>query len=286
MGIDVASAKFLLSARNHGVDFSRTLTIGRQGLHLSAQELRSVLHGFGIAKSRRDVTELFRARGYAEPFLELLGATTAASLDASGYEGATHVHDLNQPVPTKLREGFTAVFDGGSLEHVFEFPTALRNCMEMVAVGGHFLALTPANNYMGHGFYQLSPELFARVFREENGFRLERLLLLEQPNRQWYEVVDPAQAGRRVVLVNRRPTLMGIWARRIGRVEILTRSPQQSDYAAKWCRWSEQTGPRPRDCRESGRSRRTWLRRWLRRCKAWLRPSFPSKFYTPVDIAE
>jgi hypothetical protein len=36
-------------------------------------------------------------------------------------------------------------------------------------------AVTPANNQMGHGFYQFSPELFFRVFSQENGYLLRAL---------------------------------------------------------------------------------------------------------------
>jgi 2-polyprenyl-3-methyl-5-hydroxy-6-metoxy-1,4-benzoquinol methylase len=52
------------------------------------------------------------------------------------------------------------VFDGGTLEHIFDYPTAIKNCMKMVKPGGHLLLTTPANNWFGHGFYQFSPELF------------------------------------------------------------------------------------------------------------------------------
>ena len=93
------------------------------------------------------------------------------SIDASAYENATMVHDMNLPVGDELKQKFSVVIDGGTLEHVFNFPTAIRNCMEMLKVGGHFFAHTMANNFMGHGFYQFSPELFYRVFSPENGFR-------------------------------------------------------------------------------------------------------------------
>src|SRR5438477_418150 len=79
-------------------------------------------------------------------------------------------HDMNEPIPDKFKETYTAVLDGGSLEHVFNFPVAIKNCMEMVKVGGHYLAITPANNFFGHGFYQFSPELYFTVLSKENGF--------------------------------------------------------------------------------------------------------------------
>ena len=69
-----------------------------------------------------------------------------------------------------LKNKYTLVIDGGCLEHIFNFPVAIKNCMEMLQEGGHFIGITPANNLMGHGFYQFSPELYFRIFSKENGF--------------------------------------------------------------------------------------------------------------------
>ena len=84
------------------------------------------------------------------------------------------------------------MLDSGSLEHVFNFPIAIANCMALTEVGGHFVAITPANNWCGHGFYQFSPELFYRVLCAENGFRVERMIVAECPDGTWLEVADPA----------------------------------------------------------------------------------------------
>jgi hypothetical protein len=90
------------------------------------------------------------------------------TLDNSAYEGAAIVIDLNAPLPDALKNRFTAVIDGGCLEHIFNFPQAIKNSMEMLSIGGHFLGITPANNFCGHGFYQFSPgALFSHFLRSE-----------------------------------------------------------------------------------------------------------------------
>jgi hypothetical protein len=281
MGIDRDSAKFLLWARQRGVDFSRPLMIGRMGLHLTIAQLRRVLAEFGLERTHAEVAALFAERnGYAEPFFRLLGAEGLTSLDASGFEGATLLHDLNRPIPEEWRARYSVVFDGGTLEHVFNYPTGLRNCLEMVAVGGHFLTITPANNYMGHGFYQFSPELYARVLHEENGFALEKMFVFEPGADRWYEVVDPATAGKRVRLVNRRPTLLVAWARRTHLTEIFAQPPQQSDYTVEWDAFAGQ----PRTCRQAQRQQKSWLRRLLRRVKKWFQPRYPAAQFQPVNL--
>ena len=238
MGFDVATMEFLLTAREAGVLFDRVLTVGRQLLRISPSEMRSVLLRHGIALGTTQATEILaREKGYCEPLLKLLGAQSVESIDASGYEGASILHDLNQPVPVSYRNQFSVVIDGGTLEHVFDFPTGLKNCMEAVAPGGYFIGITPSNNLMGHGFYQISPELYFRVFVPKNGFRIVKLLVYECPWRWvWYEVLDPEQARRRVELTNSRPAYVIVWAKKIASMPIFEQPPQQSDYLAMWQR--------------------------------------------------
>jgi hypothetical protein len=107
--------------------------------------------------------------------------------------------------------------------------------MEMVQVGGHFTQVNEANNYMGHGFWQFSPELIYRAFSPENGFRIETVLLHEvTPGGAWYSARDPKQIGCRVQLSNRKPTYILTIAKRMALVEVFAKPPQQSDYVAKW----------------------------------------------------
>ena len=236
MALTDQEVKFLLAARTSGVYLERFCMIGRQSLRIDPGPLRRLRHQAGIVLSREEAAALYvQAQGFSEPLLRLLGASEIDSVDASTYEQATIVHDMNEPIPDHLKNSYTAVLDGGSLEHVFNFPRAIANCMEMVAVGGHFLAVTPANNLMGHGFYQFSPELYFRVFIPENGFVIQRVIAFEAlPGAPWYEVMDPACAGGRVKLTNHRPTYLLVQAQKTAHIPVLSITPQQSDYAAKW----------------------------------------------------
>jgi SAM-dependent methyltransferase len=181
--------------------------------------------------------------GFADNFLKTaLGIDTLQALDYSSYEGADIVHDMNLPVPPELHGKWDAVIDAGTLEHVFNFPVAIKNCMQLVRPGGRLFVITVANNHCGHGFYQFSPELFFRLFNGHNGFRLERLLLLNHPfpglelsSRQTvYSVRDPNEVGGRVGLVTSSPVMLLLEAERQSAGEILTSFPQQSDYSVLW----------------------------------------------------
>lgn len=255
MGIDVNHARFLLSAKRRGVRFQRTATLGRQGLHINSEELRVLLSDFGVLPDDAAMAGLDRACGaFAEPFLHFLGAQEIVSIDANTYEGATFIHDMNQEIPADLKGRFDVVIDGGTLEHIFNFPVAIRNCMEMVAVGGHFLGVTPANNFSGHGFYQFSPELFFRVFSGESGFALQRAILCEtEPNSTWFEVPDPQQVRRRVEFTNSLPTYLLVQAVKLRDVQIFSRVPQQSFYVNLWS--SEELEPTAQEPAQLNRSK-------------------------------
>ncbi len=251
MGLGPQSVKFLCAAKSMGVDFTDTAMIGRQSFRPDPATLERVFSVLGIAG---DADQFLRENPYSEPFFTLLGAKRIVSVDASAYEGATDLHDMNLPIADRLRRRFSAIHDGGTLEHVFNIPQALKNCMEMVRPGGHFTQVNMANNFMGHGFWQLSPELIYRAFSAANGYQVEVVLLHEAvPGGAWYLVRDPAEVRRRVVLCNRVPTLMMTVARRVAVVEIFASPPQQSDYVVAWDRGA------------ASRRRRGQLRDWLRR---------------------
>jgi SAM-dependent methyltransferase len=229
MGLNVNGTKLLLHLWKEGLNFGKVLMIGRQRLNVSKISLQRNFDKFNFKESAADVKK--KNGGYAEPFFERLGATTVDSLDISDYEHATMLHDMNQPIPESFKGRFDTVIDSGSLEHVFNFPVAIRNCMEMVAVGGHCISLTPTNNFLGHGFYQFSPELFYRVFSKVNGFQIKKMFFfIDDSNTSFYEVSDPLEVRNRVILNNSMPSYLFVVAQKLQEVPIFSNTPQQSDY--------------------------------------------------------
>jgi hypothetical protein len=298
MGLDSQGARFLLYAKSLNVDFSRTAVIGRQGLHLRPSDLRRILQRFAFPTAEETVRSIFlNSDGYAEEFLRYLGANETHSFDYSSYEGATHIHDMNQPIPGDLRGRYSMVLDGGSLEHVFNFPTALRNGMEMVRVGGHYLGITPTNNFTGHGFYQFSPELFFSAFTDANGYELISVIACEEnpdPNAQWFAVRSPKQKNSRVGFVNSVPTYLFILAKRVSERAIFASIPQQSDYISTWKnpRWKDPSIGDESTAPDLLGSFRDFLRyrlptpvkKGVRRLRYFLRPSFNPEFFEPLKF--
>lgn len=233
MGLDINAVQFLIAAREKGVSFDKTITLGRLSLNVFPATMAAMLERHGLPSEKFKVPNADCA--YAEPVLQALGARQLESLDNSDFEGAKMVHDLNEPIPPDWRERFDVVFDGGTLEHVFNFPIALRNSMELLKVGGRLFMHTCANNLCGHGFYQFSPELFYRAFSPENGFEVERMVIHRVgPYGNWHEVADPNAIRERVELITFTPMYLLVQAKRTAIKDIFAKAPQQSDYTALW----------------------------------------------------
>jgi len=230
MGFNIKTSELLILSKQANINFEKVVTIGRQQLNGSQLLFEKLFRQYGF--SLETYNTLMKSEGrYGENFLRLLGAQTVDSIDASDYEKASIIHDMNNPVPGSLKERYSVVIDSGSLEHIFNYPVAIKNCMEMVRTGGHFIGISPANNFLGHGFFQFSPELFYRVFSPENGFKAMKMLLFFNDHRSpVFEVRDPLQVRERVTLKNTRETYLFFLARREEAKPVLLTPPQQSDY--------------------------------------------------------
>ena len=245
MGLTYRDTSRLFEARLAGASFENTLTFGRLKLFLHPSELTALRNAYRAHFDDAAHTPLegYKFGQYADAFwYEFLGAKSVQTLDYSAYEGATLIHDMNAPISESLHNLFDAVVDAGSLEHIFNFPVAIRNLMLMTKVGGSVFVTTVANNLCGHGFYQFSPELMYRIFSPENGFESPRVVLLEgvypgvelRPMRNDYQVFDPARVGERVGLQCSNPVMMMVDAKKIRAGAPLEQCPQQSDYVIEW----------------------------------------------------
>lgn len=211
--------------------------IGRQNLHLKENELRECLEKFNFSGFRMDDI-LNHSNPFAEGLFSYLGAKNIESIDASSFEDATIIHDMNTPFgeikPSK--EKFDLVLDSGTLEHVFNFPQAIKNCMDMVNKEGHFIGIYPCNNFFGHGFYQFSSELFYRTFSEQNGFKIiDVILFVDESDTKFYSVPDTNSVYQRMQFTNTKPVYIYVLAEKVSNKEIFKTYPIQMDYShIKW----------------------------------------------------
>lgn len=236
MGLNINGLKFILNAKTRGVSFKQVLMIGRQSLTIKPDEIRKLSQLFIDRNLKRDLLQLrLGSDVYAEELFYMLGAENVESMDRTNYEGATIIHDLNLSIPEQLKEKYDIVLDGGSLEHIFNVPVALKQCMEMLKVGGHYIGFIPCNNYTGHGFYQFSPELFLRVFSSENGFEIIDIVLYEEDGvNAWYRVSEPEKRFGRVTFQNKVPAHLMVLSKKKLTKAIFNYYPQQKMYEEMW----------------------------------------------------
>jgi len=235
MGLNYPTGALLAWAvRKRGLSATRVVTIGRLEVNMSAPQQRRIQAFLAQGESADP-----REGASAEQLLSAwCHSASVESLDVSDYQGASIVHDLNEPVPEALADRFDLLIDGGSLEHIFNVRMALSNYTRMVRPGGWVMVATTANNYMGHGFYQFSPELFYSYFSKENGYAIEYVGLAVHPfpssslsdRCELFEVVDPRTARTRIGLVSGTPALLLVLAKRLPVADATSVTVIQSDY--------------------------------------------------------
>jgi hypothetical protein len=135
-----------------------------------------------------------------EPFCERLlmscfGATSVVSFDNSDFEGATFIHDFNKPLGG-VETRYNTVLDLGTSEHVYNIAQALKNISCLCKDDGQIIHFLPGNGFCGHGFWQISPELFFSLYSNKNGYRNTKVWLLDWPQQTLHEMQPPEKGGR------------------------------------------------------------------------------------------
>lgn len=224
MGLDAHALLFSKRIVDLHGPFGKTATIGRQEIHVPWQVFQKLT-------GHQNVYEL---GSYCERVLiDCYGSSQVDSFDNSTYEGASHVHDFNYPIPGEFSEQYDTVLDAGSLEHIYDTKTAIENFSNMIKPGGQIIHLVPANNQCGHGFYQFSPELFFSVYSRDRGFESCEVLLAKPSSvKKWFRVQSPHD-GRRAEVYSGLPLVCLVRAQ-LGKGGHTQAPVQQSDYVHMW----------------------------------------------------
>ncbi|APX90617.1 hypothetical protein BV394_13565 [Brevirhabdus pacifica] len=201
MGINYSSFLQLAKLSRDFTPPGRTLMLGRQKFDLRADRWIGRTHFTQALKAagiKDDIRNYAQPDRYSETMFRQLGLGEVEALDASPFEGASLVHDLNEPVPDEMKGQFGLIVDGGTLEHVFDVAQAMDNVAQMLAPGGRFLSFTPFNGYPGHGFYQFSPELVWTYWKSTRGFIVHDCRVAAPKG--WFnrDLVDTREAGHRI----------------------------------------------------------------------------------------
>lgn len=246
MGIHGAVASLLVKEASRRPFEGAVATLGRQHVYFTFEEFRRRAAALGMELAPARVT-LHREPALAAQefisdgtFLAALGFSQVVRLDCSDYEAADALVDLNSAdTPAELVGRFDVVLDSGTLEHVFHLPHALRHIGRMLKCGGRVVHLTPASNYLDHGFWMVSPTLFWDYYAA-NAWQLNTIQLV-----RW----DPRHARRPWLVYDYQPQWMsdevasgGLDAGMYAVHVVATRTadstndriPQQGAYLERW----------------------------------------------------
>jgi hypothetical protein len=221
LGIEFNAVQFLRYATKKA-PLGNVATLGRLSLDIPEGRLRALL----------PLPANYKHEQCADNFLRnQFAARSVESFDNSPFEGANHIVDMNQPLPTRFPQ-YDTVLDFGTLEHIYIAPQAFKNVSELCAEGGQILHILPANNFSGHGFWQFSPELFFSLYSSENGYRDTQIFLADLSQEKfWYRVFPPIR-GQRIELDTW--ARLFVMCRTVKSADASQEDIQQSDYLARW----------------------------------------------------
>lgn len=232
MGIHTFSFSLLVDLKSSFPSLGGSiLQLGRQDVHLTGKKAAQVFRDFGL----RPAAELVPSDQALDDqtVFRSLGFQKVESVDFSEYEHPTWTHDLNHPAPPQRHGRYDMVFDGGTLEHIFDVPEALRNTARFLKEGGFVAHLSPCNNWFEHGFYSFNPALFCEYY-QSCGFQILKSALVEfrimsNRCRVYHYHPETAPYG----LPGRGPLMVWFVARKLsdGCTPV---TPQQKIFRLKW----------------------------------------------------
>lgn len=254
MGINYASFLHLAKLSRSFMPPGETLMLGRQKFDLRINRYISRFHfslALRAAGIKRSIKDFAQADRYSETMLKELGFGDALALDASKFEGASLIWDLNKPINSELKERFGLVIDGGTLEHVFDVAQAMENVAEMLTPGGRFISFTPFNGYPGHGFYQFSPELVWTYWKSTRGFKVNNCYIAKPKGHFLMDLEDTRTLGKRIQFNTGQSIFSRIPSGRllmcyeiekpIEKTIVVEKVALQSDYETRWAQQASQS---------------------------------------------
>lgn len=242
MGVDFVLFERLCDLSQRFQPQGRTLMLGRHNFRVQPKLER--LYDRTWSQTGREGTwrDTLQDDGYCETLMSRLGFGAMEAMDFSDYEGAALLQDLSDPVPEALEGQFDLIFDGGTLEHVFNVPVALASVFRMLKPGGRFVSANGMNGWMGHGLYQFNPDLVWSFWQRMCGCKVHFCAGIEKTPQKSTRIIDfpdPATSGRRLRLRTSKSDFPAGRVYLYYEVEklpesVMGRKTLQSDYETKW----------------------------------------------------
>ena len=222
MGIDINTGVFLHEWIDRYRITGPLLTLGVQQVNFTSAQFCAALGRAPLECEAQPIPG-------ANELMRLCGIGETCSLDISTHEGADFLFDLNNDnPPSHLLARFGAIFNGGTIEHIFNIPHALTAITRMLRPGGIIIHVVPVHNWIDHGFYQISPTLLFDYYIAARFDILESAALAFFPG-DCACAISPLPPGAAVARGER--AVLGMFAARKTAFSLDTVIPTQSLYA-------------------------------------------------------
>jgi hypothetical protein len=230
MGIDITALELILLSQRYVKHKNiNILTLGRQQIHISPNEINNSLNKYNF----NDLINKFNYYEYSENFFrQLLNGNCVDSIDNSNYENANIIHNMNLPYISSKK--YQYIYDGGTIEHIFNIPQVIENVINMLDIDGLFVSVTCNNNLSGHGMYQFSPEFFLSSLNKKYGMKIEAIYIgkVHTGFEEWIDVNDYKSGRNCSKFDSNDPVYILTIARKISdiRENLILNSPHQYSY--------------------------------------------------------
>jgi hypothetical protein len=156
------------------------LTLGRQTVIGTHEQVLAIFNLVGVKPAPLPASMAVGTTVFPDQLLFARMGLESKTLDLSGFESPDIIQDLNEPIAESQHGQFKTVIDGGTIEHIFDLRAGFTNIVDLLAPEGRVIHISPVNNYVNHGFWQLCPTSFFD-FYEANGFTDLQALMIVQP---------------------------------------------------------------------------------------------------------
>jgi SAM-dependent methyltransferase len=198
MGIDGFAARMMLHEHRYRPIRGTVLTIGRQSIGLTAEQMDHLLlvtgtpkrpgHDYAVDAATVGVS---RAVPYIsqESFFGSFTDAKVLSLDVSAYEGADIVCDLQGKLRWRLKRIADFIYNGSCLDNIFDPAAAMRNMSRLLKPNGRVYHYEQGNSHPT-AYLKYSADWFMD-FYALNEFADCKVYIADKPNTLGVPLVSP-----------------------------------------------------------------------------------------------
>ncbi|BDA83960.1 hypothetical protein Sa4125_15020 [Aureimonas sp. SA4125] len=218
--------------------------IGRQNTGLTEEAVKALLKRYGIAQRdiefEVDASTVHKVAAGPGPFvmdrsfINAFADCTVEAIDVSPYERAEIVHDLSQPIPDTLTRQFDFIYDGSSLDNIFDTTAAIKNYDRLLKPGGRMILMNWSNS-LANAYSMLTPDWFMDFF-SFNEYRDAKVYVvqMEPPHLSFWHydpyVVQHGQTGYQISSITSKEMRATICVAEKGENDAKNASPVQQHY--------------------------------------------------------